>query len=501
MEVKQSLQMIQETMVKNENEMKDRLCQLDNTMKLRAKNLENENRELKTANERMQEDISKLSSQMKKLQEQISSIKKKNKNLAEQQETTTNQLKALSQNQSKECHDADKAAASQQLVSVEPPEERETSLNQASPIISTIPLQNAFEVLQDEREGNSQVIEVETKQESAQSEHKQAQQQQQRRKPETAPNGQSRVSSNEIGDTVILCDSNGKYLKLKRLCPDRKVTYFRCPTVQRGKEIIQSSDFGTPQTILIHTGTNDLEREISTSQSTSDLTTLITTAAEKYLTSKVLYSTLLPRRDIDNEEILKINTLIEKKCSRLPNVHLIDHTNLFQHNNYILHDAKHLNPYGVKLFAKNLKDIIYGRKQTAQYQASGRPRRFSPQINIRDDSYMEIRQEQDKSRSSYAAALQRSPLLMLHPTAYPAAHTAAHPTAHPTAHPAALPTAHPAQFSAAYPTAHPPPPPPPPTTGTTTAPTIQQHMEQQGHMNISIPNKMFPLIQFFNSLI
>ena len=41
--------MIQETMVKNENEMKDRLCQLNNTMKLRTKNLENESRELKTA--------------------------------------------------------------------------------------------------------------------------------------------------------------------------------------------------------------------------------------------------------------------------------------------------------------------------------------------------------------------------------------------------------------------------------------------------------------------
>ena len=120
--------MIQETMVKNENEMKDRLCQLDNTMKLRTKNLENESRELKTANERMQEDISKLSSQLKKLQEQFSSIKKNN-NLAEQQETTTNQLKALSQNQSKECHDAGKAAASQQFVFVEPTEAQETSLN------------------------------------------------------------------------------------------------------------------------------------------------------------------------------------------------------------------------------------------------------------------------------------------------------------------------------------------------------------------------------------
>ena len=202
----------------------------------------------------------------------------------EQQPGRTNQLKALSQNQSKECHDAGKAAASQQFVFVEPTEAQETSLNQASPIISTIPLRNAFEVLQDEREGNNQVIEVETKQKSAQSEHKQAQQQQQCRKAKTAPNGQSHVSSNEIGDTVILCDSNGKYLKLKRLCPDRKVTYFRCPTVQRGKEIIESSDFGTPQTILIHTGTKHLEREISTSQSTSDLTTLITTAAEKYPT-------------------------------------------------------------------------------------------------------------------------------------------------------------------------------------------------------------------------
>ena len=180
---------------------------------------------------------------------------------------------------------------------------------------------------------------------------------------------------------------------------------------------------------------------------------------------------------------MKVNSLIEKKCSRLANVHLIDHSNLFQQNN-ILHDAKHLNPYGVKLFAKNLKDMIYGGKQTAQHQPSSRPRRFSPHKNIRQD--------QDKSRPSYAAVLQGSRPLIAHP--------ATHLTAHPAAH-QPYPAAYPAHLPAPPPAARPPPPRHPPTPGITANPAVQQCTEQQGHMNISIPHKMFPLIQFFNSLI
>ena len=223
--------------------------------------------------------------------------------------------------------------------------------------------------------------------------------------------------------------------------------------------------------ILIHTGMDDLERELSTSQSTSEMITLITTEAEKYPRSKILDSTLLPRQDKHSEDMVKVNSLIEKKCSRLANVHLIDHSNLFQQNK-ILHDAKHLNPYGVKLFAENLKDMIYGRRQTAQHLPSSWPRRFSPRKNIRQD--------QDKSRSSCAAVLQGSPPLI------------AHPAANPTAHPAAHPAAYAAHVPAPPPAACPPP-------GITANPAVQQHTEQQGHMNISIRHKMFPLIQFFNS--
>ena len=79
-----------------------------------------------------------------------------------------------------------------------------------------------------------------------------------------------------------------------------------------------------------------------------------------------------------------------------------------------------------------------------------------------------VRQEHAQSRPGYATVLQRPPSQIRQPTA------------------------------------HPPPPPPPPSTTTTTTTTseIHEHMEQQGNiMNISIPKKMFPLIQLFNSLI
>ena len=120
-------------------------------MKSRIKTLKDENRELETKQEKMQEDISKSSSQLKKLQEQISSLKKKRNHLAEQQETTTSQIKGLRQSQPKECHNADGAVSG----SVESPEEQKSNLDQVNPIIASIPLRNTFEVLQDESEGNS----------------------------------------------------------------------------------------------------------------------------------------------------------------------------------------------------------------------------------------------------------------------------------------------------------------------------------------------------------
>ena len=137
----------------------------------------------------------------------------------------------------------------------------------------------------------------------------------------------------------MLCDSNGKYLKLRKLCPDRKTAYFRCPTLKWGYEIIDTPPVDSPEIILIHTGTNDLERTDSPDHLASNISNFITATSKKYSSTKVLFSTLLPQWDVLNEEISKINSFIKQKCSRFANVHLIDHTSLHLSQHNILHDT------------------------------------------------------------------------------------------------------------------------------------------------------------------
>lgn len=516
-DISQSLHAIETTMAESENQIKDRLCQLDNNLKLRIKNLEEEMIEMQSSKTKMMGEISKLASTVRKLQEQLTSTQKQNNNLSQQQEVMRMELESL------------KAASQQQSPCGQLPEESMTPQDtifdqspldqQPSFVTPTVPLSNKYEILENRSEENLQDIEIKGTQEfdlqstssesenkrhsptthNGQNRHQSTKEENMRnphlddtsrpheRKPQTTPNMQNRQRT-EKTNIVILCDSNGKYLNLKKLCPGRTTSYSRCHTIKQGIEIIESSHFDSPQIILLHTGTNDLERTISANQLTSEITDLIKTTAEKYPSSKILYSSLLPRRDVTNDEISKINTSIEKRCSRLPNVHLIDHANLMQQ--VVLHDLKHLNQHGVKLFAKNLKNAIHGRRQTTQQQPNGQE---TVRVNSNTRTYMApLRQEYTQSRPSHATVFQRPLPNIMNPTVPPSS---------PQEHIQSLPS---------YATVLQRPPtqiigssessPSPPTTSTNSG--FQEQMDQQGQlMNISIPKKMLPLIQFFNNLI
>ena len=59
---------------------------------------------------------------------------------------------------------------------------------------------------------------------------------------------------------LFLCDSNGKYLHLNKLCPNNSITYARTPLIKTAADLINETDPNhSPSTILFHTGTNDLE--------------------------------------------------------------------------------------------------------------------------------------------------------------------------------------------------------------------------------------------------
>ena len=54
------------------------------------------------------------------------------------------------------------------------------------------------------------------------------------------PNGIRNNTSNDA-DTIILCDSNGRHINTKLLCPDSNVKDIRCPTLPQAEKIINNS--------------------------------------------------------------------------------------------------------------------------------------------------------------------------------------------------------------------------------------------------------------------
>ena len=72
-------------------------------------------------------------------------------------------------------------------------------------------------------------------------------------------NGKPTTKKTVTAETIILCDSNGKHLDPKLLCPGSPTQYIRCPTVNGATKILDEYEFTSPQTFVIHSGTNDIE--------------------------------------------------------------------------------------------------------------------------------------------------------------------------------------------------------------------------------------------------
>ena len=154
--------------------------------------------------------------------------------------------------------------------------------------------------------------------------------------------------NNDMDKTVILCDSNGRDINTKLLCPDSKVKYLRCPTLPQAEKIINNLTDDRPNTLILHCGTNDLEITPSNQEIISKMEDIVNTIQKKYPTTKILISNLLPRSDSLNKRAMEINENIKKKFEHNKMTKVVVHNNIYHHKH--LKDKKHLNEVGVKLF-------------------------------------------------------------------------------------------------------------------------------------------------------
>lgn len=166
-------------------------------------------------------------------------------------------------------------------------------------------------------------------------------------------------SPTEKADIVLLIDSNGKFIDEKRLFPRHKVAKLWCPNTEAAMGILSKTRLGSPSHILIHTGTNDLmERQERVALSLRDIAEK---ACHTFPNTKIVMSTLLPRRDFHPQTIQKVNVSISRDCEKWPNVHVAHYDSITVHD---LYDHVHLYKEAVPLFTKTLKDVTLNRRAT-----------------------------------------------------------------------------------------------------------------------------------------
>ena len=219
--------------------------------------------------------------------------------------------------------------------------------------------------------------------------------------PKTNQNESAIINANR--HAMFLCDSNGKFLDTKRMFPpNQEVHYSWCPKIENARATLHNDINDSPQLLLIQTGTNDLSITTPIVEFIAQLSTLITEAATKFPTRKIIYSTLLPRTDLPIPIITRINEQLITECSRLPNVHLINHANLFAEGIDLLHDTKHIKRRHIDLFAANLIDAIRGR---------ARQTRYNPKVvnHVNRSPRRQVRSAPKNKYSSYSQALQSTP--------------------------------------------------------------------------------------------
>lgn len=174
--------------------------------------------------------------------------------------------------------------------------------------------------------------------------------------PSTTSSPATALHTEEQAEIILLMDSNGKFLKERKLFPNHRTKKLWCANTEKAMDILSGGQLGSPTHIIIHTGTNDLQTQEE--RVAMSLRQVIEKASSNFPDSRIVVSTLLPRRDFHPDTINWINTSVSRDCAMKPNVFLAQHQSL---NLDSLFDSVHLHKTAVKTFAKTLKDIALNR--------------------------------------------------------------------------------------------------------------------------------------------
>ena len=116
-------------------------------------------------------------------------------------------------------------------------------------------------------------------------------------------------------EIVMLLNSNGRHLRTNEIFPKFSATKIGYPLIEQANESILDKKFiSNPKAFIIHTRTNDLEKEdpASVADRLIDLCNII---REKFADSRIILSLLLPRSDYHSKKVMECNNIIKRHSS------------------------------------------------------------------------------------------------------------------------------------------------------------------------------------------
>ena len=137
----------------------------------------------------------------------------------------------------------------------------------------------------------------------------------------------SNETNSNLNSIALLIDSNGKYIDLDRFSPKSPTHKYFTPTITSTIETLKSNDLRKPTHIIIHTGTNDLDKS-TVSQCIYKYQEMVKLVSDKHPSSKIIISSILIRADSLDEQRPELKTKLENLCAPYPNVYLVNNDNI-----------------------------------------------------------------------------------------------------------------------------------------------------------------------------
>ena len=128
------------------------------------------------------------------------------------------------------------------------------------------------------------------------------------------------------------------------------VKHFTGAKTKEVKSYIITTLEQNPETIIIHSGTNDLKSDSSPEEIARDIINL--TKSCKTQANKIILCSIVPRYDNLNEKTTRVNKCLKKECEAR-SICFIDHRNISPKHN-CNRSGLHLNYSGTKKLIENI---------------------------------------------------------------------------------------------------------------------------------------------------